>query len=143
MGARITYSSGYLQSCIGGIIILAYGLNHQDSWSFTFLILFAKFGISANGVVVYVAHPDTFPPLFAATAFGLCNVCARTFSTLSPVIAQMKEPLPMWLFVILSGIAAVLSLGLKVSKKGESKTDEAEEAQAQAVSKIEDKSNSD
>ena len=49
----------------------------------------------------------------------------------------------MWLYVILSGIAAVLSLGLKVSKKGESKTDEAEEAQAQAVSKIKDKSNSD
>jgi len=40
---------------------------------------------------------------------------------MSPVIAQMEEPLPMWIFVITSGVAGVLSLGLKVSKKGESK----------------------
>ena len=72
IGARISFSGFFLWSCIGGIIIIAYGLNHQESWSFTFLILFAKFGISSNGNLVYVAHPDTFPPLFAATAFGFC-----------------------------------------------------------------------
>jgi len=33
----------------------------------------------------------------------------------------MDEPLPMWIFVITCGIAGVLSLGLKVSEKGESK----------------------
>lgn len=85
------------------------------------LILIAKFGISANGNLVYVAHPDTFPPLFAATAFGFCQFFARIFTIMAPILAQMDEPLPMWIFVITSGIAGVISLGLKVSKKGESK----------------------
>jgi len=87
LGARMSFAGGYVLSCIGGIIILAYGLQHQDNFSFTFLILFAKFGISSNGNLVYVAHPDTFPAAFAATAFGFCQVFARVFTVLSPVIA--------------------------------------------------------
>ena len=45
LGARLTFISSFGLSIVGGIIILAYGLNHQDDWSFVILVLITKFGI--------------------------------------------------------------------------------------------------
>ena len=70
--ARMSYFSYFTSSTIGGIIILAYGLHHQDNWSFIVLILLAKFGISSAINVVYIGHNDMFPPLFASAALGYC-----------------------------------------------------------------------
>ena len=87
MGARSTLASSFGISLIGGIIILAYGLSHQDNWSFFLLVLFAKFGIASSFNIVYVAHCSIFPPLFASTALGYCGVLARIFSSISPLLA--------------------------------------------------------
>ena len=70
LGAKWTYSSYFISSCVGGIVILAVGLSHQDSWSFIVLILLSKFGITSAINVVYMGHNDMFEPLFASAALG-------------------------------------------------------------------------
>mmetsp|Transcript_1346 Transcript_1346/g.1834 ORF Transcript_1346/g.1834 Transcript_1346/m.1834 type:complete len:152 (-) Transcript_1346:259-714(-) len=87
LGARWTYFSYFLSSLIGGSIILAYGLNHQDDWSFVALILVSKFGITSAINVVYIGHNDMFPPLFASAALGYIQLMARLFTSLSVLIA--------------------------------------------------------
>ena len=116
-GARNTLASSFGISLVGGVIILVYGLNHQDNWSFFLLVLFAKFGIASSFNIVYVAHCSIFPPLFASTALGYCGVLARIFSSISPLLAQMAEPIPMICFTCTAGLAALLSLGLREDSK--------------------------
>ena len=115
IGVKASLAGSFAVALIGGLIILSYGLDHQSDWTFVLLVLFAKFGIACSMNLVYVSHCATFPTLFAATAFGYCNFLARLFCSLSPLISTMEEPLPMWFFTITAGLAAVLSLGLKVN----------------------------
>ena len=71
--------------------------------------MFTKFGISLSFGINYTANSYLFPTLFAATAIGLCNTFARTFSAMSPIFAQMDEPLPMILFTA-SAICALIAI---------------------------------
>ena len=109
LGIKLTIAICYASSTIGGLIILFYGLSHQETWIFPILITLTKFGISCSFNVVYVAHSSLFPVLFAATAMGLCNIVARIFSSLSPLLAQMEEPDPMIIFTILTSLTFVIA----------------------------------
>ncbi len=115
--ARVSFTSFFSLSFIGGIVILAYGLQHQDDWTFVLLILIVKLGISAAINIVYVAHCDIFPPLFAAAALGYCNVLARIFTSMSTLMASLEEPVPMWIFTVTAGLAAILSIFLSPPSK--------------------------
>ena len=98
LGVKKTYFLGYTISSIGGLILLFFGLNHQTAWYFPAIVLFARFGVALSFGVNYISNSFLFPTLFAATAIGLCNCVARSFTTISPILAQMDEPLPMILF---------------------------------------------
>ena len=87
IGYRKTQFIGQGMAIAGGFIILAVGLQHQDSFTFPIMVTFAKFGISLAFGINYTANSYLFPTLFAATAIGLCNSFARTFSALSPIFA--------------------------------------------------------
>lgn len=76
------------------------------------MVLFAKFGVSLSFGLNYISNSYLFPTLFAATAIGTTNTIARLFSAISPILAQMEEPLPMILFTSTSivGMAFLLFL---------------------------------
>ena len=115
-GAKKTFAVSFALSFIGGILILCFGLQHQDSWTFVLLVIIAKFGIACTQSIVYVSHPDIFPPLFAATALGYCSFLAHLFSSLSSLISTMEEPEPIIIFTCASGFAAVISLFIRATK---------------------------
>ena len=111
-GAKASFMTGNGIAAVFGVLILAYGLDHQDDWTFVFLVLFAKFGIACCMSIVYIAHRDIFPDLFAARALGYCNVLARIFSSTSSLLAGMEEPLPIWVFTVTAAISTVAALAL-------------------------------
>ena len=78
--------------------------------------MLAKFGVALSFGINYLSNPYLFPTLFAATALGFCNTFARLFSALSPMLAQMDEPIPMILFVASSTLTLVAVFMLKVPK---------------------------
>ena len=92
------------------------GLENQDSWYFSVLVLFAKYGVALSFGLNYMSNSHLFPTLFAATAIGLCNTFARSFSAVSPIIAQIDEPLPMILFTVTSAITLGAIFFLQVPK---------------------------
>lgn len=73
-----------------------------------FFVVLAKFGISGGFVLCYASTVEVFPTLFCATALGFCNFFARVLTILAPEIAEREPPLPMALFVALTGLGAIL-----------------------------------
>ena len=71
-------------STISGIFLSAYGLNNQNSWLFVVFYVIIDFGITQAFEIIFIAHTDLFPTLFASTSFGYCNFLSRTVAGLSP-----------------------------------------------------------
>ena len=116
-GAKMTLTVSFAISTVGGVVILAYGLQHEEAWTFVLLVILSKFGIACAMNINFVAHQAIFPPLFASAAMGYCGVLSRLFSTLSPLLAQMDEPLPMICFTITAALSCFLSLFLQTDIK--------------------------
>ena len=112
VGVKLSLIVSFLISTVGGVLILAWGLQHQDSPLFFVCFLLTKFGVTCTFNINFVANQYFFPTLFAATAIGVCNFLARAFSSCSFLVGRMDEPLPMMMFTILVGIAAVASFFL-------------------------------
>ena len=89
-GIKKSLAMSFGFALLGGILVLSYGLGHQESFLFPVFILFMKFGVSSAFNIIYIAHPSIFPVLIAATALGLCNFCSRIFTGISPILAQME-----------------------------------------------------
>ena len=107
IGVELSLKASFISSTFGGILILAWGLQHQDSNWFLVCFLFTKFGISCAFNIIYIANSYFFPVLFAASALGYCNFLSRFFSSISFIISRMDEPLPMILFTVLCSIATI------------------------------------
>lgn len=76
----------------------------------------AKFGITCTFNINFVANQFFFPTLFAATAMGVCNFLARLFSSMSYVVGELEEPIPMWMFTVICAVTTVASNYLKTEK---------------------------
>ena len=85
-------------STFGGILIMSWGLQHQESFMFFIVFLFTKFGVSCTFMICFVANSYFFPTLFAATAIGFCYFMARFVTIFSYPISNIDEPWPMIIF---------------------------------------------
>lgn len=113
LGIKASISFSYSLALLGAVLVLGYGLAHQDSWLFPVFILIAKFGVSSAFNILYVSHSDMFPVLFSATALGICNFVTRIFTGVSPILAQMEEPYPMAAFLLLSLLGVTVVWGIQ------------------------------
>ena len=125
LGIKKTYFLGFTLGTIGGLIIIFYGLDHQEAAFFPILIFGAKYGISVAFNCAFVGHNKIFPVLFAATAMGYCNMFARIFSAFSSLFAGLDEPLPMIMFTGTAAITAVAVLFLRVPDKNKDNREDA------------------
>ena len=128
LGIRWTLSMLFMSSFAGGLLILVYGLKHKSMWVFPFLVMFQRIGITGSYNVISIGNSDIFPVLFATTAFGLCNFLGRASAVVSPIMALMKEPLPMQIFTATSFITIFIVWGLQLGK------DETKESKEQGKS---------
>ena len=104
---------------VGGIIILIYGLNHEEGWIFPMLVFISKLGVACSLNTIFIAHNTIFPVLFSATSFGIVNVLSRIACALSPLFSLFKEPVPMLAFTFSSGITCILSFCLQIESRKE------------------------
>ena len=88
-GLKISISLSFAIAVVGGLLIIFIGLGNESSWTFSLMVLVAKFGIAQNFNIIYVSNADVFPILFCATALGMCNFLSRCFSALSPLISTL------------------------------------------------------
>lgn len=98
VGVKLSLILAFAISAFGGVMILAYGLAHEDSVAFFIFFLLAKFGVTCTFNINFAANSYFFPVLFCATAMGICNFLARLSSAFSFIVGQIEEPIPMYLF---------------------------------------------
>ena len=61
VSVKIAFLAPFILATLSGILILTYGLSHQDSIAFILLFFTAKFGISFTLAGVYIANAKVFP----------------------------------------------------------------------------------
>jgi len=86
VGFRATIITSMCLSGTGAILILL--LRNTESF-FYVLVLLAKVGFVGSFNLIYIAHSDMFPVLFAATAMGICNTIARLGTIGAPSLAEI------------------------------------------------------
>ena len=117
VGVKITLILAFGVSTIGGLLIIAWGLDHQESTLFFVFFLLAKFGVAASFNVGFIANLSFFPTLFSATALGLCTFFARLSSAFSYPVSSLDEPQPMIMFTSLCALTFLACFFLIEDKK--------------------------
>jgi len=107
LGIKVTLVFWFSLSLAGGILLIIFGNAHENL--IPIFVLFSKAGVTATFNLCYLANAQIFPAIFAGTAFGICNIGAKTTTILAPLIAEVNPPLPMILFCITAGLACGLS----------------------------------
>jgi len=115
-GVKLSFMISFIVAAVGGILLVIF-FNAEGALIAVF-VLFAKFGISFAFNISYLATPKMFPTILASTAFGICNVFARFSTVLSPLIAELPDPVPMSIFSVMCIASALLPLLLRPVKKG-------------------------
>jgi hypothetical protein len=110
----------YSISGTGGILYLIF---HHIDPLIPFLIIFSRVGNSMSFNTIYIANSRLFPTKLLATAFGACNLVAHIVAIIAPLIAEIPDPFPFIVFVILTGVAGVSSILIK-EMKSEDKDEE-------------------
>jgi hypothetical protein len=114
LGIKFTLFTCFCISVLGGILLIIFSDNIE---AIPFMILAARFGVSATFNVCYLANAQIFPTIFAGTAFGICNIFAKLATIISPELAEVDPPVPMIVFVVVAALSAALSLMLITEKK--------------------------
>ncbi len=99
-----------LISGIGGVF---YFTLHTYVKLIPIIVLFCRFGISMSFNTVYAGNNRLFPTKFLSTSFGIVNFISHILAIGAPLIAELEEPYPFWVFVGLCLIALVSSIFLK------------------------------
>ena len=116
-GVKLSYIIAFILAALGGILLVIF-FNAEGALIAVF-ILFAKFGISFAFNLSYLATPQMFPTALCTTAFGICNIFARFSTILSPLIAELPDPVPMSIFTVFCIASALLPLFLRQVKKSD------------------------
>ncbi len=115
LGIRFAFSSTFIVSTFGGLLILFFGISNPNLMPL--FMAFVKFGVASGFVIVYVSTVDLFPTLFCATALGFCNFFARLVTIMAPVVAEKSGLLPIIVFTCMSVAGSMLSLLLRPPNK--------------------------
>ena len=114
-GPRITYGTAFIISLAGGSALI-FQEKYTNDYLIAFFVLMAKFGSCMSMCCCYVSTPWVFPILVCGTAFGICNIFGRFTNILAPAaVVEMKSPIPMIFYSLLSAIGAIFSLFLKAN----------------------------
>ena len=117
IGVKLSLVISFALSTMGGILILAYGLEHESDPGFYICFLLTKFGVSCLWNIIFNANQYFFPVLFAATAMGVCNFLARLSTSFSYLASEIDEPTPMYLFTFICGLSCIASTFLRTKKE--------------------------
>ena len=107
MGPKLGMILSYITTALGAFLLWKYF--DDTNLLFVFIILL-NFGINVAFQIVYIIGVKIIPSIFAARAFGVTNVCARTFTILSPLMAEVDYPVPEFLIIGTCAVAAVFML---------------------------------
>lgn len=116
-GIRIILTLAFTMAIAGSLSII-FASEGNDS-IVPFMLTFARDGVKVTFDICYLANSLLFPAIFAGTAFGICNIGAKTATILSPLLAEIEAPYPMIVFSSIALMAIVLTQFIRPPSKHE------------------------
>jgi len=110
-GLKRSFAFSNAVATVGGLLILTIGKRYVSLMPF--LIMTIRFGINTSFTLVFNANALLFPTLFSATSQGICNFFARIFTIFASQVAELHEPIPVYVFTLVAAIGIVLSIFIK------------------------------
>jgi hypothetical protein len=100
---------GNFIAAVGGILYL---LCHGDMRVIPTVICMARAGSTMSGNINYIAIPRLFPVRYVATLYGITNFVAHLFACFAPLVAEIKEPYPFIIYLVLIAVSTIASSAL-------------------------------
>lgn len=86
---------------------------YQLDWMIPFAVLGAKAGISIAFSFLYFSTVYYFPSPYLGLVMGFNNVAGRSSTIAAPMVAEMRDPIPMMTSIVLCLLALIGSILLK------------------------------
>lgn len=106
-GIKKSFLINFVISLIGTLLMLYFW--HNIDYLVVFIFL-AKFGVSGTYNILYVGYVKLLPTVYNNTAFGYSQIVANSVSMMSPVVANLKYPMPMMCGMISLSFALLCTL---------------------------------
>ena len=106
-GIKLFLLMSLMAIIIGGVFMI-YSTEYSYSWGIAFWVLIAKAGASISMNVCQLFPSIVFPSHLRARAYGVVELCARIVLIGAPLVAELREPLPMVIFASTSAVSFVL-----------------------------------
>ena len=97
IGTQHTMTISFLLATIGGVILVS---SEQRNYILLGLII-TRLGIDCSYCLIYVLTTENFPSTVSARVFGICTLSASVATILSPIIAEVRDPFPMFIYISL------------------------------------------
>jgi hypothetical protein len=123
--AKNNFRMAFTIAILGSLLVVFFG-NLSTKLMPVFVII-AKFGISIAYFTVYVATADSFPTLFCATAFGVCNFTGNIITIPAAYISELNQPWPMLVYASASALGLLLTFFIKDANNVSNPTAQTEE----------------
>ena len=89
----------------------------MSDWLIPIAVLGAKAGISVAFCFLYCSVINYFPSPYLGLVIGLVNVAGRGSTIAAPLVAEMRDPIPMMTSIMLCLMALIGTIMLKRPKK--------------------------
>lgn len=117
-----------------GLVLFAESTN--AIWLVPIAVLLAKSSITVAFCLLYFTNIDFFENQYLGFVMGVNNVFGRTSTILSPIIAEIGEPLPMLSCIFICVLSLFLSLRLEQPECLKKDKDKNSDQEAKESSKI-------
>ena len=112
-GLRSSFLISTAITSVGGLAILVYGYEHQDSPFFPVMFLIAKMGNASMFNISWASGTILFDVRIAARVMGAMNFFARAFCSLAPLVSTLPQPLPIIVFCISTIASGIMTIWVK------------------------------
>eukprot|EP00347_Sterkiella_histriomuscorum_P021446 403333947 len=93
-----------LFSLLGSLLYL---FLYQELYLVPIIIVLCRFGNSMSFNTLYVGNNRLFPTQFLATTFGLVNFVSHMLAVGAPLVAEINDPYPFFVFLGNAGVALI------------------------------------
>lgn len=105
MGSKFSIIASFGIAGVSSLCVLYFSGNTELVSMFLFG---CRLGVAAACNVSTILNITVFPSDFRSTSFGICNLFARLSAILAPLIAELKDPLPVLTFFLVTTLSAFL-----------------------------------
>lgn len=116
IGCKKTFIICFTVGLVFGVSLVL--LPESEIFLILIAVLLTKGGVSGAFNICYLITPEYFPILYTSSAFGVCNIFARSTTIFAFVIAEMTAPFPMIVYSALC-LLSIACITIMLSKAPE------------------------